>query len=227
MEAAFFFDFDGVIADSEPLHFRAFAEVLGPLGMSVSWEEYVRDLIGFDDRDVIRKVHERAGRAADAAEVKRLMTLKAERLAWLAEREPPPLYPGVPELLDGLRRIGGVGLCTGAVRSDIEVILRGTGLESKFDVIVTADDVPTGKPDPAGYRLAKTRLAARRGDEPGDLAGVAVEDTPAGINAARLASLRVLAVATTHSKADLAGADRVVSRLTEVRPVELRELALS
>lgn len=219
MDFSVFFDFDGVIADSERLHHRAYGLVLDPLGLGFSWDAYRTGYIGYDDRDVFRLVHGRAGRDLTPEGVRDLVARKAERFAELVKTEPPPLYPGVRGLLDGLRPRARLALCTGALHSDVDPILRSAGIESRFDTVVTAEDVPASKPDPACYRLARERL--------GGGPGVAVEDTPAGIESANGAGLRVLAVTTTHDRALLAAADRVVDSLEEIDATALEALLRS
>jgi beta-phosphoglucomutase len=225
MDFAVFFDFDGVIADSERLHHRAYQKLLDPLGLGFSWEAYRAEYIGYDDRDVFRLVHRRAGLDLPPSRLLDLVAAKAGLFAGLVKSEPPPLYPGVRGLLDGLRPRARLALCTGALHSDIDPILRSTGIEDRFAAIVTAEDVHSSKPDPACYRLARERLhalAGGRGEPPG---GVAVEDTPAGIESARGAGLRVLAVTTTHGRADLEAADRVTDSLAEVDAAVLEAMA--
>ncbi len=214
---AVFFDFDGVIVDSEPLHWRAFARVLDPEGLAFDWDEYRRSYIGFDDRDVFRARFASAGRPQGDRAIEGWIQRKADAFEALASAEPPPPYAGVRELLAGLQDRACLGLCTGALRRDILPILDRLGLRSRFTVMVTADDVPASKPDPACYRLAMDRAHARR--------GVAIEDTPAGIRAARGAGLRVLAVATTHDPRELDAADRVVSGLSAVTPDDVLNMA--
>ncbi|MBU4460346.1 MAG: HAD family phosphatase [Verrucomicrobia bacterium] len=225
MDFAVFFDFDGVIADSERLHHRAYQLLLGPLGLGFSWDVYRAGYIGYDDRDVLRLIHRDAGIDLPSDRLKDLMERKADLFAGLARDEPPPLYPGVRPLLDSLRSKARLALCSGAMRGDIDPILRAAGLEDRFDTIVTAEDVPASKPDPACYRLARTRLHARAGNAGDAPGGVAIEDTPAGIESARGAGLRVLAVCTTHGPAELAAADRVTDSLAEVNAGLLEALA--
>ena len=214
---AVFFDFDGVIVDSEPLHWRAFAHVLGPEGLAFDWDEYRRSYIGFDDRDVFRTCFAAAGRPQSDGAIAGWIQKKADAFEALASSEPPAPYAGVQALLAGLQPRACLGLCTGALRRDVAPILDRLGLQSFFTVMVTADDVPASKPDPACYRLAMDRARAQR--------GVAIEDTPAGIRAAHAAGLRVLAVATTHDARELRAADRVVPLLSAVSADEVLHMA--
>jgi sugar-phosphatase len=89
------------------------------------------------------------------------------------------------------------------------------------DVLVTAEDTPRGKPDPAGYLLAAERLGI------GAARCLVIEDSPAGLRAARSAGMAVIAVTNTHPATELAGADVVVASLAAIRPVFDRHAALA
>lgn len=221
--AAVVFDFDGVIVDSEPLHWAAFQEILEPAGLGFSWDDYLAHYLGFDDRDAIREAFRRHGRPGADAELGRLIDAKAAAFETLvAERGVKP-YPGVVELIGRLSGRVPLALCSGALRRDIEPILRKLSLGRAFDVKVTADDVAASKPDPRSYVVAVDRLKAAYPDR-GVEAGlcVAIEDTPAGIAAARGAGLLVLAVQNSYPAAKLGAAARVVASL---EPVDERFLA--
>ena len=225
MEQAVFFDFDGVIVDSEPLHYQAYQEILAPMGMGFPWEDYMAVYIGFDDREVFGRLFGQRGRAPDAGDLHDLMGRKAAAFLRIVRQSPPAVYPGVRALVEGLRGRVPLGLCTGALPGDIEPILSAIGLDTAFDVRVTAADVHASKPDPASYRLARERLEARHPERrfPAERC-VAIEDTPAGIEAAAGAGLRVLAVATTHPRSALRRAARVVDSLTEVAADDVLKL---
>jgi beta-phosphoglucomutase len=221
LERIVLFDFDGVIVDSEPLHWRAFTAVLKPEGLAPSWEAYHRDYIGFDDRDAFRQIFASAGRPLEARALTDWVARKGVAFLEELRTAPPPPYPGALELLGALRRRVPLGLCTGALPGDIAPVLDQLGLAGVFSTIVTAADVAASKPDPACYRLARERLAHAAGQAPDQIRGVAVEDTPAGIRAARGAGLATLAVATTHPPVTLREAHRVVDRLLDITADEL------
>lgn len=224
--AAVVFDFDGVIADTEPLHCKAFAEVLRPLGISLHWEEYRREFLGFDDRDAFRAIHRQVNRPIAESEVAALVSAKADAFEHLAEREGAPLYPGIEGLIRELKGRIPLALCSGALLRDIRPILARNDLASVFDVMVTADDVSTSKPDPTSYRLVVQQLSQRHGGRPLEPEGcVAIEDTPAGIAAAQGAGLRVLAVATTYPAMALGAADRLADSPSRVTRSLLEQVA--
>ena len=215
---AVLFDFDGILVDSEPMHFRAFTEILDPLGMGFPWKEYVETYMGFDDRDAFREAFRARGIALDDARLANLVAAKS-RAFQDGIRKGVTSYPGAVSLIESLHADGRpLALCSGALRSDIEPILARLGVAGRFDVIVSADDVRRSKPDPESYALAFARLSERRAPSltvPGR--SVAVEDTPAGIRSAKGAGLRVLAATNSYEAGALAEADWIVHSLESVR----------
>ncbi len=215
---AVLFDFDGILVDSEPMHHRAFNEVLDPLGMAFPWKEYVETYMGFDDRDAFREAFRAKGIDLDDTNLAKLVAAKSEAflrglLAGVTA------YPGAVPLIETLSAAGTpLALCSGALRADIDPILAQLGVARRFGVIVSADDVRRSKPDPESYALAFRRLAETYSSSltvPGK--SVAVEDTPAGIRSAKGAGLRVLAVTNSYGAVELAEADWIVGSLESVR----------
>jgi beta-phosphoglucomutase len=226
--AAVLFDFDGVIVDTEPLHCEAFRQVIEPLGLELPWATYQREYIGFDDRDTFRAIFRDTGRALSEETLPELIGAKAEAFSALAETRGVEPYPGVAHLIHALVGRVPLALCSGALRGDMEPILDRIGLADCFTVLVTAEDVAVSKPDPESYLEALKRLACRFPDRDFPPAAcVAIEDTPAGITAARGAGVRVLSVLTTHGESALGGADRVVASLEGLTLMDLEALVRS
>lgn len=218
------FDFDGVIVNSEPLHFAAFQRILQPLGIAFTWEDYTEFYLGFDDRDALRQAFRQSGKRVADAELPGLIDAKAQAFQDLAEERGAVPYPGVVELIRALDREVPVALCSGALRRDVDPILRKLGLRDCFKVLVTADEVAVSKPDPASYVLAVKRLSDVTGKPLEAVRCVAIEDTPAGLEAAMGAGLVVLAVANTYEAKRLSAAARVVDSLAGVKPADLARL---
>ncbi len=212
---AVIFDFDGIIVDTEPLHYKAFQEMLVPLGLGYSWEEYMELYIGFDDRDAFREAFRVHGRMLSEDELKELIRGKAAAFLDIVSGG-VAAYPGVVELIRSISGTLPLALCSGALKSDIEPILKQLGLTDAFDVKVTADEVAASKPDPESYRLAVQRLRERFPGKVDAAASIAVEDTPAGITSATGAGLKVLAVTNSYPREKLSGASRVVNSLVGV-----------
>ncbi len=214
MLSAVIFDFDGVIVDTEPLHFEAFGRVLKPLGLDFGWDDYIAHYVGYDDRDAFREAGRNAGRPIDEVKLAELIRVKAEAFESVVKERGADPVPGAERLIRQLSAKVPLGLCSGALRRDIELIMRPSDLLSMFRVIVTTDDVSVSKPDPGSYRLVVERLARAFPDR--SIAAqdcVAIEDTPAGIDAARAAGLKVLALSKTYPPDKLAKASRVVGTL--------------
>jgi HAD superfamily hydrolase (TIGR01509 family) len=224
MLAAVIFDFDGIIVDTEPLHYKAFQEVLVPLGYGYSWDEYLRHYIGFDDRDAFRASFRAAGREIAEPELHQLIDEKA-RAFQRAIAAGVESYPGVVELIRSLAGTIPLALCSGALPGDIRPILTQLGIAALFDVVVTAADVQASKPDPASYLLSLAQLTAAFPDH-GIIAEncLAVEDTPAGIASASGAGLKTLAVTNSYPEESLGGASRVVPSLVGIDLEGLRLL---
>jgi len=210
---AVIFDFDGVIVDTEPLHYTAFQRLLEPLGLGFSWEEYVDSYMGFDDRDAFLEAFKTNRKDLSTADLHSLIDRKAGLFQEII-RDGISAYPGVVDLIRCIRASRTpLAISSGALLSDIVPILETLGISDCFDLIVTAEDVARSKPDPESYRLAHARLnESRRLDlTPGQV--LAIEDTPAGIAAAKDAGLRVIAVTNSYPAAHLSQADQIVETL--------------
>ncbi|HSR88711.1 MAG TPA: HAD family phosphatase [Pontiella sp.] len=221
MLSALIFDFDGIIVDSEPLHFRAFNEVLQPQGKTISWADYCDKYIGYDDRDAFKTIYKAHREKLSLGDLKALIARKAGILQnYVKNGEAVPL-PGAVELIRSLPARLPVGLCSGALRSDILPVLEKLGISDAFSVMVTAEDTDKSKPDPAPYRLALKKLQIR------DAAtALAIEDTPAGIFSAKGAGLKVLAVTNSYDREYLLEADAVTDSLEHVNRMTLEDLVM-
>jgi len=157
---AVIFDFDGVIVDTEPLHYAAFQRLLEPLGLGFTWDQYVETYMGFDDRDAFVEAFNGCPSGLSSIELLNLIERKALIFQEII-RDGISAYPGVINLIRKIHTSRTpLAISSGALRSDIEPILETLGITDCFDVIVTAEDVAKSKPDPESYQLAHTRLNA-------------------------------------------------------------------
>ena len=211
--AAVIFDFDGVIVDTEPIHHAAFQRTLEPFGLHFTWQEYVETYIGFDDRDAFRHAFSAKGRVLSQEILFQLIERKASVFNEVI-RSGVKAYPGVVELIRLLhtKKIP-LAICSGALRSDIDPILAMLSIADYFKVIVTANDVAASKPDPECYALAFQKLLSAENNSFSKVATLAIEDTPAGISAAKAAGLKVCAVTNSYPAATLEQATFVVDSL--------------
>jgi beta-phosphoglucomutase len=181
---AVLFDFDGVIADTENVHVAAWQRTFGAMGWLESDETCVR-AAEIDDRAFVREVFDR--RKVDGGDVDGWVARKQElTLQLLADS--PKIYPGVARLVGNLQGKVRLGVVTTTWRSNVEAVLRASGLAEAFEFIVAKEDVKAPKPSPQGYRLALAKLG------PPALDVVVLEDSPSGLQAARKAGLKVVAV---------------------------------
>ncbi|HEY1628652.1 MAG TPA: HAD family phosphatase [Tepidisphaeraceae bacterium] len=211
--AAIIFDFDGVLVNSEPLHLRAFQEVAATESIELGEDEYYRELIGFDDKGAWKHLFASRQRELDPKTFLRLLALKSEAMRGLMEQRNYQALPGVEECVRGLWRNYPLAICSGALREEIETMLEGISLRDCFNVIVAAEDVSVGKPDPSGYLLATKLLGEKnhRHLTPADC--LIVEDAPKVISAARKVGFSVLAVTSTYSADKFTDANWIVESL--------------
>jgi HAD superfamily hydrolase (TIGR01509 family) len=194
------FDLDGVVADSEPLHVRAWVQVLGGLGVGLQeiGEQSLAAWVGMPDLEIVGGLLQRFGLPQNAGQL-----LDAKRAAYRAlVPEALAAFPGVSEELaswDGVP----LAMATATPRREAELMLRTLGLSRVFRVLVTGDEVRRPKPAPDCYLQAASLL----GLDPTRCA--AVEDAPHGVRAAREAGMHVLGVTTSYPAQRLGEAHRL------------------
>ena len=217
---AIIFDFDGVIANTEPLHFAGLHRTLNEIGIELTEAEYYAEYLGYDDRGCILAALAAHHRPADPATVERLMTRKAQ--AYLESvRHHQVIFPGVPEFVRETARRYPLAIASGALRHEIEYILESVGLRSAFTHITSAEDVTRGKPDPQPCLLA---LKALQQHNPAltPAACLVIEESLPGVRGAVAAGMKVLAVTNTHTVQDLHEAHAITHRFSEINLAELQ-----
>jgi beta-phosphoglucomutase len=217
------FDFNGVLVDDEHVHLAAFRDVLRPLGLGVTDADYNDRYLGFDDVGAFRAILTDAGRAFTDADVRALV--EAKKPAYMkrigAELR---IFDGAADLVRRRAERGTVGIVSGALEAEIRYCLARMGVLDRVAFIVSAEMCAECKPHPEGYLEALRRLQLQpssAGDarSAGRVRGVVViEDSLAGIQSARAASLRCAAVTHSYPRAQLeaAGADVVAASLAEL-----------
>jgi beta-phosphoglucomutase-like phosphatase (HAD superfamily) len=208
-------DFDGVIVNSEPLHLRAFQEVLGEQGAGLSAQEYYDRYVGLDDAATFRAFASDRGLQAADGWVERAIATKTARMQALL-RAGSPLFPGAAARIRELARTLPLAVASGALRHEIEQVLEDAALVNCFEAIVAAGDTLRGKPAPDPYTRAVELLARATGGPIDTRQVVAVEDTRQGLASARAARLRTIAVTTTHPAEAMREADVVIGTIRDV-----------
>lgn len=226
MLKAIIFDFDGVIVDSEPMHFRAFLRVAQPLGVTFDYQQYLRDYVGFDDRDALRVMLAKS-RSPEVAKDPAALAALCEQKGHAFEacvNERVDAIPGAVDLVREASAAMPIAIASGATRRDIDLVLRKLDLTDAFRSITTADDVARSKPDPQTYRIAVERLSASCPEAeltPGEC--LAIEDTAAGIESARGAGLMALGLNSLGDPKQLHRAHRVVDTLRGLTVAQLHK----
>ncbi|MDQ4019096.1 MAG: HAD family phosphatase [Actinomycetota bacterium] len=203
MISAVLFDFNGTLSDDEPVLCAIWQEIFARLGKPMSEEDYYGRLAGRAEPEVAElwlgarhpaleevlaeRVRLYRDRVADGSTVTEPVR---EAVRYAAERVP-------------------VGVVSGAMHADIDPVLTAAGIADHLSVVVAADEIEHGKPDPEGFLLALERLPGRI--EAADV--VALEDTAAGVAAAKAAGMRCVAVTGTMGPDRLAEADELVERI--------------
>jgi len=208
--AGVIFDMDGVLVDSGAHHRAAWRALLDELAATPAVPDYWRLTIGRPAEEAVGRL---LGRALGSAEARRLARRKHHHYLRLACEAPPPI-PGAPAFVTALGEHGiPCGVATSASRFDAERLLSAIGLRSRFVVMITAEDVWLGKPEPEVYLRAADGLGV---DAPRCLV---FEDALVGIEAARRAGMRVIGLNTAHTDAELlaAGAERVIPNFEGLR----------
>lgn len=184
MYDAVLFDFDGVLADTEPLHYAAWQKALEPLGITFDWDFYRTQGIGISDHDLLALLARRRQPPLPVETLWQRYGLKKKIFLELAMAA-PPIPAAVAELINSLNHLK-LAVVTSTSRSEVVPLLAAADLLGRFQVVIAAEDVAAHKPDPEPYLTAAERLGSRR--------GLAVEDSEAGAASARAAGLEVLRV---------------------------------
>jgi HAD superfamily hydrolase (TIGR01509 family) len=201
--AGVIFDMDGVLVDSSAHHRAAWEALLVDEGLTPSHELW-RLTVGRPAEEAMGPL---LGRTLRPDEVRRLSERKREHYARLVSRGVQAIA-GVARFIDELDRLGVPrAVATSATRGDLERTLVALGLRDRFAVVVTADDVRWGKPNPEVYLRAAEGLALRPST------CLVFEDAVVGVHAARNAGMRVIGVTTAHTGRELieAGAERAIA----------------
>lgn len=203
---AVLWDMDGIIAETGPLHYRAWAAALGRNGATITEAEF-RESFGRRNDAIIRGF---LGPAVTESEINAISEDKEATYRQIATAE-VTAAPGVRELLAGLKGAGyRQALASSAPRANIDLALRVLDIADYFAALVDGSEVSEGKPHPEVFLLAAARLGV------GPESALVIEDAVYGVQAARRAGMKVIAVANSHAVTELAAADLVTPNLRSV-----------
>ena len=220
---AIVFDFDGVIADSEPLHLKAYQQALAEDGLLLDRDEYFARYLGYDDVGMLQALARDRGLAWTDRHITALVARKGTKLQALLEGD-EVLFPGAAAFVRAAAAEVPIAIASGAMRHEIVQIVRAAGLGDLFTTIVASGDTPESKPSPAPYLLAFEQLQQASGRPLDRRRCVAIEDSVWGLESARGAGLRCVGVTTSYPAAELTGAELVVGGLTALTLSMLEQL---
>jgi beta-phosphoglucomutase len=224
MLKALIFDCDGVIADSEHLHFSLFQKVLAEEGISLTQAEYVEKYLAIDDRGCFNAVFSNQGKPLSDNLRDRLIEKKTALYQKTAAQN-LVILPGVVEFVMAVSQKYPLAMASGALREEVLLMIEAAGIRHYFDVVVAAEDVTRGKPAPDAYLKALEGLNVKYPGKnflPGEC--LVVEDSKHGLISAHAAGMKVVAVTTTYPAEELTAADRVAPVLTALRLKDLESL---
>src|SRR5690349_830906 len=218
MIKAIFFDVNGVINDDETIQMKAYQEVLSGHEIALTDELYFGAL-GMDDKTCVRSMFEHAKKPLSDPLLEEVLGAKTDLHRQMIEEL--PLFPGVLTFLKAAAREFQLGLVSMANLNEVSYVFQRANLTPLFSVVVTAEDTSVCKPAPDCYACGLTKLNAKRQSErllpllPAEC--LAIEDSPPGIESARVAGMRTLGVTNTVAADALraAGADVVTASLAD------------
>ncbi|MGB7068275.1 MAG: HAD family phosphatase [Pyrinomonadaceae bacterium] len=228
MIKAILLDFNGVLIDDEPIQMRAYQEILEKEGITLTEADYY-SCLGMDDASFVAAAYDRAGKAPAPNKILEVTQAKTEK--WresIAGRI--PLFDGVENFVRKMANDFTLGIVSMASREEIEHVLETSGMADKFSVIVCAGEARKPKPDPECYRIGFRKIDSARtsgGHLPmthGEC--LVIEDSPAGVIAARSADLPTLGVTNTVGAEELraAGANQIAADLNDWMPHSVRRV---
>lgn len=208
MKKVVIFDMNGVIVNDENVHFLAFQNVLNNLGVDLSEESYNIMCLGKTDKagfeNIIKFFNLKDIRIED------LLENKSQKYLDLVEGN-IETYPGLLEMVNDLSRKYVLALASGANSLEIKKITEYFKIKDFFKVIISAEDVKNGKPDPEPYLLTAERL----GVLPEDC--FVIEDSRSGVSSAKSAGMVCIAITTNLAKEDFSEADYVFEDFFKMR----------
>jgi HAD superfamily hydrolase (TIGR01509 family) len=223
MLKAIIFDCDGVIADSEPLHMVAMQRVLADEGITLSKEIYYREYLALDDRGCYTKAFHDHRRELTDDKLRELIARKATQIEPVM-RTHLRIFPGVARFIHNAAARYPLAVASGALRHEIDLILGQAGVRDCFAVVVSAEDVTRGKPDPESFRKAHAALSALTAGGIATRDCLVIEDSLYGVEAAKLAGMPVLAVTNSYPRERLRTADMIIDRFTDLTLTDVERL---
>ena len=224
MLKAVIFDFDGVLVDSEQFHYQAFNNIFAKFNFQISTQDYFDRFLGLSDKELLQVVDKEKNLSLSSQQFQQLLAEKAVIFKKLATTQAGVIEGVLPFLNMLADNKITMAICSGALLPEIELILKGAGLRDFFEVIVSAEQVKKGKPDPEGFLLALKLLNKKAVPKIKPSECVVIEDSRWGLEAAKAAGMLPIAVTNSYSADQLKPADKIVENLSELTIPDLQSL---
>ena len=226
MLRAVIFDFDGVIADAEPVHLKAFQAVLSEEGINLSKKDYYDKYLALDDKTCFAAILKDRRKDFDMSLIHDLMVRKSKYYDRFI-RENLVIFPGVIDFVKKLHGKYPLSIGSGALRHEVESILECIGIRKEFSIIVSADEIERCKPAPDVF-LKVLELVNEFNSPKSEIIYpyecLVIEDSIAGIKAAHSAGMKCLAITNSYPAERLSVADMIVKSLEEVEIEDIEKL---
>jgi len=214
MFQALIFDFDGVILDSEPLHYQACSYVLEKFGIVLSYADYVNNYLGLTDKEMFPKLFAES-HSLSMDTMATLIEEKSKKYQEIVKQcEHLPMIDSVDRYIAYISKIiPKIAICSGSSRDEIMAVLTKLNhgeLIPYFNTIVSSEDVKHGKPSPEGYLLTAKRLHVLPHH------CLVIEDTPYGVAAAKAAGMHVIALLSSYTRDEFQQADKIITHFDQL-----------
>lgn len=216
MMKAIIFDMDGVLTLTTSIQSEAESKVLSRVGISINPEALVNKYCGWKDIDVLKDILQRNNINADSEKLrKEKWNIVYKKLTQNGVSE----IPGAKEIIEKLESHGyTLSVASATSAKFINIVLDKLGIKEKFAVIISGDDVKTGKPNPDIFLLTAKKLKI----QPKEC--VVIEDAPTGVLAAKRAKMKCIAITTTHKREELKDADKIIDSFKELNIGDIQNL---
>lgn len=212
---AVIFDMDGVIVDNNFYHKKAWKEFCSRHKFSLTDDEFKKYIYGRINKDILKFLFNRVlspGEIEDLSEEK-------EKIYRDIYKQEIKLPEGLNALLLEFKLAGiKIAVASSAPKDNIEFVFENTGIRDLFRIVLTESDIKNGKPDPEIYLKTAELLSI----DPGEC--IVFEDSVSGINSAKNAGMKVIAITTTHPGNELSKADLIINSFLEINLEKLNKV---
>ena len=211
---AVIFDMDGVLADTGPVHFESWVKMTSEIGVEFT-REFFEKIFGQQSPEIIRKL---MGPNVDEITIEKFANLKEKYYRDMVKDQLKPL-PGVIELIKELHDLKfKLAVGSSGPSENVELLLTSLKIKKYFNAVITAAEIKRGKPEPDVFLEAAKRVKVKQSQ------CVVIEDAPVGIESAKRAGMKCIALTTTHPEKELFNADLIVKDLSEITSKDVKKL---